>query len=82
MALRGQQYSDPEQIIVATNQPFGLRANGVSLNVDVAPEPRLLWRTEMDVQWSPDALFARGVGGLTTLSSHDIYIVTSVALTF
>jgi hypothetical protein len=82
MAVRGQQYSDPEQIIVTTNQPFGLHANGVSLNVDVSPAARLLWRTEMDVLWSPHALFARGAGGLTSLSSHDAYVVTSVALTF
>jgi hypothetical protein len=36
----------------------------------------------MDVLWSPDALFARGAGGLASLSSRDIYVVTSVALTF
>ena len=81
-ALRAEGYSDPEQIIVATGRPFGMRANGASLNVDVAPAPRLLWRTEVKGLIAADPLFTYSSRTTTTPSRRDTFVVTSAALTF
>ena len=37
VAGRFEGYSDPDQFIVVTGEPFGLQATGASLGVDVAP---------------------------------------------
>lgn len=81
VALRAEGYSDPEQIIVSTGQPYGLRASGWSLNVDVSPQPRVLWRTEGRLLSGANPLFpsARDAGGLAT---RDPVVVSSLALTF
>jgi hypothetical protein len=81
-ALRAEGYSDPEQIIVATGRPFGLRANGASLNVDVAPAPRLLWRTEVKALIAVDPVFTYSGRTTSTPSRRDTFVVTSAALTF
>lgn len=78
---RAERYSDPEQIIVVTGQPFGLRVSGESVNIDIAPAPRLLWRTELRVLQAPDPIFTHGGGLVSAASRHDTFIVTSVALT-
>lgn len=82
MAGRVERYSDPEQVIVVTGLPYGLRVNAASINVDIAPAPRLLWRTEMRVLASPDPIFTHGGGMVTADSRHDSFIVTSLGLTF
>jgi hypothetical protein len=81
VATRGEGYSDPEQVIVLTGQGYGLRATGWSVNTDVVPHPRLLWRTEWRGLSARDPLFpARSkVGGL---AKDDPLLVTSLALTF
>jgi len=81
LATRVEGYSDPEQVIVATNLPFGLRATGASLNVDMAPAPRLLWRTELRALGAHDPIFTHGGGTVTRASRHDVLLVTSAALT-
>ncbi len=80
VAARWEGYADPEQVIVATGQPFGLRVGGVSVNVDVAPTPRLLWRTELRALRGRDPLFTHGGG--QEPSRDDVFVVTSLALTF
>jgi hypothetical protein len=81
VALRAEGYSDPEQIIVSTGLPYGLRASGWSLNVDVAPQPRLLWRTEARLLSGRDPLFpsTRDAG---RLAARDPVVVSSFAVTF
>ncbi len=81
-AARVEGYSDPEQVIVATGQPFGLRATGGSFNVDVTPAARVLWRLELRGLRDPDPLFTHGAGMVTSSSNHDVVLVTSAALTF
>lgn len=81
LGARAERYSDPEQIIVITGQPFGLRVSGESVNIDIAPAPRLLWRTELRVLQAPDPIFTHGGGLVSAASRHDTFIVTSVALT-
>lgn len=82
LGARVERYADPEQIIVATGLPYGLRVNGESVNLDFAPASRLLWRTELRVMQAPDPIFTHGGGVVTSDSRHDTFIVTSVALTF
>jgi hypothetical protein len=81
-ALRAEGYSDPDQIIVTTGQPLGLRVDGASFNVDVAPAPRLLWRIEVRSLIAADPLFTYSNETLTRPSRRDTFVVTSVALTF
>ena len=82
VGARVERYSDPEQIIVTTGLPYGLRVSGESVNIDVAPASRLLWRTELRVLQALDPIFTHGGGLVTSDSRHDTFVVTSVALTF
>ncbi len=82
VAGRVEAYSDPEQIIVSTGSPYGLRVTGESVNIDLSPAPRVLWRTELRGLRAPDPIFTHGGGMVSLDSRHDAFIVTSVALTF
>lgn len=81
VAARVEGYSDSEQVIVPTGHPYGLRATGASLNVDVTPAPRLLWRAELRTLAARDPLFPsrRDQSGV---ARNDPFVVTSLALTF
>jgi hypothetical protein len=81
IAGRVEGYSDPDQFIVATGQPYGLRATGTSLGVDVAPMPKLLWRSEVKWLGAHDPLFPDQSEN-SGLSKRDVAIVSSLALTF
>ena len=81
LAARVEGYSDPEQVIVLTGHPFGLRATGGSANVDVTPAPRMLWRTELRTLAARDPLFPTHTGP-NRLARNDPLVVTSLALTF
>jgi len=80
LAGRVEGYSDPNQFIIGTGEPYGVEATGASLGIDVAPMPKLLWRSE--VKWLgarnplfPDQTTESGI------SKHDVAIVSSLALT-
>ena len=81
LAVRAEGYSDPEQVIVSTGHPYGLRVTGWSLNADVIPQPRMLWRAEARWLDARDPLFPsrRDAGGL---AKRDPLVVSSLALTF
>lgn len=81
VAGRFEGYSDPNQFIVATGEPFGLQATGASLGVDVAPMPKLLWRNEVKWLGARDPIFPNQSAS-NELSKHDIAMVSSLALTF
>lgn len=81
LAGRVEGYSDPDQFIVTTGEPYGLRATGASLGVDVAPMPKLLWRGEVKWLSAHDPLFPNQ-SAANDLSSHDVAVVSSLALTF
>ena len=84
MSGRVERYDDKDQVIVATGNaspgvPNGaLRANGASVGLDVVPQPRVLWRTELRGFNNKTAVFPDGDraprrgGGV---------VVTSLALT-
>jgi len=80
IGARVEGYSDPEQVVVLTGRPTGLRARGVSLNVDVQPSPSLLWRLELRGLRSTDAVFP-DASTVTGLGKDNLVLVSSVALT-
>lgn len=81
VAGRFEGYSDPDQVIVGTGQDTGLRATGGSVNVDVIPISKFLWRTELRFLKARDPLFPDrdAPGGL---AKDNTLLVTSLALTF
>jgi hypothetical protein len=77
---RIERYADPDQVIVQTGMPVAFRTNGASIGVDVAPVPRILWRTELRGFWSDGAVWPLHQSG--TFGKNDGFAVTSLALTF
>lgn len=84
---RGEYTSDPDQVVISTgtardgvtrNPAF--HAVGASIGLDVAPEPRLLWRTEARAWRNRDPVFANGQTGPPRRQS--VVMVSSLALTF
>lgn len=82
LALTGrvEQFSDPEQVVAATDQPSGLRATGTSLTLTVVPTSRLLWRVETRWLWARDAVFPDRATA-SGLSTRDGVVLSSLALT-
>jgi hypothetical protein len=84
LSLRAEGYADRDQVIIATgaiddvpNAPF--RGAGGSIGVDVAPYPRVLWRSELRALHTKDAIFPNGSNAAR---SGNALVVTSLALTF
>jgi hypothetical protein len=82
VAARIERFDDRDEVVIATDPGVpGFRANGASLGVDVAPAPRLLWRTELRGQRATNAIFIdrEGVDGRGT---RNAVVVTSLGLGF
>jgi putative OmpL-like beta-barrel porin-2 len=83
---RAERYDDEDQVIVATGTqsdgtPNGsLRANGGSIGLDIAPQGRFLWRTELRGFSNKSTIFPDGKTG--TPKNGDTFIVSSLAVTF
>ena len=88
VALSGrfERYEDEDQVIIATGAqedgtPNGpLRANGASVGLDVVPQSRVLWRTELRGFANKSVIFPDGKAGAPQKS--DAFIVSSLAVTF
>lgn len=91
VALSGrvEYMNDEDQVVLATgtrgtgaaaiaNAPF--RAVGASVGIDVQPQSRFLWRTEVRGWQNHDAIFPDGRNEAPTKRSG--FIVSSLALTF
>jgi hypothetical protein len=81
IAGRVERYADRDQVIIATGTSAGFRAWGGSINVDVAPAERVLWRTELRGFAASDEIFPDrdATGGL---AKNNAFLVTSLAVTF
>jgi hypothetical protein len=83
---RLERYEDRDQVIIATGvredgTPNGsFRANGASIGLDVVPQARLLWRTELRGFANKSVIFPDGQSGAP--QKTDAFIVSSLALTF
>ena len=57
LALRGEYYHDPYEIIVTTGTPNGFQTLGCSLNVDYQIHPYVTWRLEGKIYAAKDKIF-------------------------
>lgn len=88
VALSGrvERYNDEDQVIIATGTqddgtPNGaFRANAGSVGVDIAPQGRLLWRTELRGFSNRSAIFPDGKTGAP--QKGNAFVVSSLAVTF
>ena len=78
-AGRVERYGDPDQANIVTALDDAFTATGASLGVEVMPESRFLWRTEIRGFFGGAPIFPDG-GGLPTKNSG--FVVTSFALSF
>jgi hypothetical protein len=76
---RVERYADQDQVLIATGLADGFRANGASIGLDVTPQSRMLWRTELRGFQGEKAVFPQHAGGP---SKSDVFVVTSLGLTF
>lgn len=79
LVARVERYQDKDQVIIVTGVTDGFRANGASIGLDVTPQPRVLWRTELRGFQGEKAVFPQHNGGP---SKSDAFVVTSLGLTF
>ena len=78
VAMRGEQYADPDQVILATSRSYGFPASGWSINSDVAAARQALLRVEFRELTGKDPLFPSD----QNLVRRDRMAVVSVALSF
>jgi hypothetical protein len=76
---RAEYLFDRAQVLVRTESPGGFRTTGASIGVDVQPDPRMRWRTELRGFRSRDAIWPRA--GAPAGSRTGSVITTSLALT-
>jgi hypothetical protein len=81
VAGRVERYADRDQVIIVTGTTAGFRAWGGSIDLDVAPTERVVWRTEVRGFTAADRIFPDrdATGGL---AKGNGFIVTSLAATF
>lgn len=79
VVARLERYADPSEVVVQTKLPSPFQTSGASLGVDVAPVPRVLWRTEVRAFRSDDPVWPTHRPG--EYSRTDGFVVTSLALT-
>ena len=80
IVARVERYSDPRQVNIVTGLPNAFLGSGASLGVDVTPQAKLMWRSEVRGFLADDAVFpdaARPVPRKT-----DVFVVTSLSLAF
>ena len=87
VALSGrvERFDDEDQVIIATGtsddgSPNGaFRANGGSVGLDITPQARLLWRTELRGFSNKTAIFPDGKTGAP--QKGNAFVVSSLAVT-
>ena len=80
VVARAETYQDPHRVII-TRAPTPVLISGGSLGIDLVPQPRVLWRTEVRLLRAGDAIFTDrdGAGGV---GSTNVLAVTSLAWSF
>lgn len=79
VAMRGEFYSDKNQVIIATGTPNGFQTWGYSVNVDYNIAENLMWRIEGRGLHNKDQSF---VNNENKPSSQNYFMTTSLALSF
>lgn len=78
LALRGEYYSDPYGVIVATGTTNGFKTFGGSFNIDKIIFDQVWWRTELRLLKSKDAVFLAE----NSSKKNNTAITTSLAVSF
>ncbi len=76
--LRAEYYRDPEQKIVTTATPNGFSVWGASANFDWQLLPQLVWRNELRLLHSTDAIYP----GRSGAKPSTVFGVTSLGISF
>ena len=79
VAVRGEYYSDKNQVIIATGTPNGFQTWGYSANLDYNISDNLMWRIEARGLNNKDQSF---VNRENNSSSQNYFMTTSLALSF
>lgn len=79
VAIRGEYYSDKNQVIVSSGTPNGFQTLGYSLNLDYNIADNLMWRIEGRGFNNKDQSF---VNSENKPSSQNYFMTTSLALSF
>ena len=78
LVARGEYYNDEKGVIISTGTINGFKTTGVSLNLDYAPSPNMLFRIEGRSLNSKDNIFAKG----NAIRNTNSFITTAFALSF
>jgi hypothetical protein len=78
---RVERFDDEDQVNIATGLDDPFQGNGLSLGLDVVPQPRFLWRMEVRGFSNRRAVFPDGPDPNTT-SSRSIFAVSSFSIIF
>ncbi len=81
LAARVERFADGDGVLATTATGAPFRTNGASVGLDVRPEPKVLWRTELRGLAAADAVFPT-TRQLSGFSRRNGVFVTSLALTF
>ena len=81
VALRGEAYRDPNRVIITPPAGRAFEARGASVNLDVAPQPGVLWRTELRGLSAREAVFADR-DAAAGLGARNVVLVSSLAWRF
>lgn len=80
IVARVERYSDPRQVNIVTGLANAFNGNGVSLGVDVIPQPKLMWRSEVRGFFADDPIFPDAAR--TIPRKTDVFVVSSLSLAF
>lgn len=78
ISVRGEYYSDKNQVIISTGTPNGFQTYGYSLNIDYAIAENIMWRLEGRGFTSKDAVFMEK----NQATNQNNFITTSLAISF
>ena len=78
VTLRGEYFSDINQVIIQTNSPHGFQVCGTSLNLDYTFQEKLLIRMEVRYLNSREAFFPKG----TSFINDNLAVYTAFIFSF
>lgn len=78
---RVERFDDENQVNIATGLGDPFRGNGASIALDMTPNAKFLWRTELRGFSSQESIFPNA-DGANAASSRSIFLVTSFGLIF
>lgn len=78
VAARAEYYQDKAGVIISTGTLSGFKTTGISLNLDYAISPNVLWRAEIRNLHSEDKVFIKD----SHTTSGNTFIATALSVSF